>query len=167
MTKKFTSLAKLRKLGFSTLKLHSPDSLTDKSKFTPLAVQIASLMNGSSNGKGSTLSIPTSNDYDFADGKNSPRGNYKSFETDDILDAVYPPNIAEISQHVNIIKDQLQKSNNGIDISFALDAMQKGKPVKIKDSLLNKLDVNIVALIQKYNSELAAANKKSQSSESV
>lgn len=139
---------------------HYPPSLTDKSKYTPLAVQIAAMMNGTSANNGSSVSIPTAKDYDFPDGKTSVRGDYKNFQYDSILDAVYPPDIAEISQQVSLIKEQLEKSNNQVDLSVALDSMQKGKPVKISDSLLNKLDVNVAAMIKNYNERLASANKK-------
>lgn len=139
---------------------HFPKSLTDKSKYTPLAVQIAAMMNGTSANNSSSLTVPTAKDYDFPDGQTSNRGDYKNFQYDDILDAVYPPDIAEISQQVNAIKEQLEKSNNQVDISVALDSMQKGKPVKMSESLLNKLDVNVAAMIKDYNSKLAAANKK-------
>lgn len=150
----------LVKNGCRSRFMHYPKSLTDKSKYTPLAVQIASLMNGTSANNASSLSVPTAKDYDFPDGKNSSRGDYKNFQYDSILDAVYPPDIAEISQQVVMIKEQLEKSNNQVDLSMALDSMQKGKPVKISDSLLNKLDVNVAAMIKNYNERLASANKK-------
>lgn len=140
---------------------HYPPSLTDKSKYTPLAVQIAAMMNGTSANNGSSVSIPTAKDYDFPDGQNSSgRGDYKNFQYDKILDSIYPPDIAEISQQVIAIKEQLEKSNNQVDLSVALDSMQKGKPVKLSESLLNKLDVNVAAMIKNYNAKLASANKK-------
>lgn len=150
----------LLKSGCRSRFRHYPPSLTDKSKYTPLAVQIAAMMNGSSANNASSLSVPTAKDYDFPDGQNSSRGDYKNFQYDSILDSVYPPDIAEISQQVNAIKEQLEKSNNQVDLSVALDSMQKGKPVKISESLLNKLDVNVAALIKNYNAKLATANKK-------
>lgn len=150
----------LLKNGCKSRFRHYPPSLTDKSKYTPLAVQIAAMMNGTSANNGSSVSIPTAKDYDFPDGKNSSRGSYKDFQYDSILDSVYPPDIAEISQQVVMIKEQLEKSNNQVDLSVALDSMQKGKPVKVSDSLLNKLDVNVAAMIKNYNERLASANKK-------